>query len=357
MLYRIAVLILLGVILLANKPERRGEMLKPLLLAQIDEAIESTNSLEKEANFKKIAQLRQQILSLRWMFTPLQLEEDALAINSNKFKVGKTDCYEKIGLLQLWEEEWLREKIIQTTDFETLRAFLRSLKKKTQTHDWQENHILTALLLDHYDLYLQTLTGSYHFQKKQALKDYQKVLQYHLKVLESLGQEAALESQYQSLIRFVKKQKFNDLDRFALLSKYIEPIHNQLIALIDKDYPDWISHLNIEQNLFSGHWLRADAFIDINDNLDREKLANLGQLLFFDPLLSDNNKRTCASCHQAQKAFSDGRSTSLGFDYLSKLDKNSPSLINAVYSHRFGHDLSKENLAAQLYFVVHQEKE
>src|SRR5690606_3214249 len=61
----------------------------------------------------------------------------------------------------------------------------------------------------------------------------------------------------------------------------------------------------------------------------------LGKLLFFDPILSANNERACASCHQPEKAFSDGKKTPLAFEGKTHLSRNSPGLINSVFNTRF----------------------
>lgn len=357
MFNRLVLLLLLGILLLATKADPKEQKLNILLLAHIETAIEDAKTLENRTTLKNLTRLRTQILYLGWTFAPLHLENLAAEINNNKFNIEQENCDAKIGLLQLWEKELLDGKKIKTEDFERLHSFLKTLKIRTQTYDWQSNDILAALLLDHYDLYVQTLTGSYHFQEKQIVKDYEHILHLHSLILKTIGNSEELVNQYSAVLQYVKGQKSESLGRIFLLKKYIQPIHNQIIVLLNKDYPEWTNHLNLEEKFFSGKWLKRDPFIDINTSLSRKKLANLGQLLFFDPLLSGNNKRTCASCHQAQKAFSDGRSTSLGFDYLSKLDKNSPSLINSVFNHSFGHDLSKQNLAAQIDFVVHQEQE
>ncbi|MEM1123485.1 MAG: cytochrome c peroxidase, partial [Bacteroidota bacterium] len=81
------------------------------------------------------------------------------------------------------------------------------------------------------------------------------------------------------------------------------------------------------------------------------------QLLFFEPLLSGNDKRTCASCHKPQKAFSDGRRTSQAFKLTQNLERNAPTLINATFSKKFGHGLEKANLAKQVNFVFHSAAE
>lgn len=61
----------------------------------------------------------------------------------------------------------------------------------------------------------------------------------------------------------------------------------------------------------------------------RAKIA-LGRYLFFDKRLSGNNSRSCASCHQPDKAFTDGRALSRGYP-STKLFRNTPSLYNVAF--------------------------
>ncbi|MBD2756031.1 cytochrome-c peroxidase [Spirosoma validum] len=59
-----------------------------------------------------------------------------------------------------------------------------------------------------------------------------------------------------------------------------------------------------------------------------EKVA-LGKTLFFDPLLSGNNARSCASCHRPERAFTDGKVKSRAFSGRKPVLRNAPTLINA----------------------------
>ncbi|MEM1124065.1 MAG: cytochrome c peroxidase, partial [Bacteroidota bacterium] len=70
-----------------------------------------------------------------------------------------------------------------------------------------------------------------------------------------------------------------------------------------------------------------------------------------------NNKRTCASCHKPQKAFSDGRITSQGYKLTENLDRNAPSLLNGTFTNRYGHGLEKKDLVTQINFVLHSPHE
>lgn len=56
----------------------------------------------------------------------------------------------------------------------------------------------------------------------------------------------------------------------------------------------------------------------------------LGKYLFFDRRLSASNALSCASCHQPDKAFSDGLPVSIGYPGTA-LFRNTPTLLNAAH--------------------------
>ncbi|MEM9929693.1 MAG: cytochrome c peroxidase [Bacteroidota bacterium] len=58
----------------------------------------------------------------------------------------------------------------------------------------------------------------------------------------------------------------------------------------------------------------------------------LGRDLFFDPLLSADSTISCASCHQPQLAFTDGRAISRGINGRAGR-RNAPGLANVGYLH------------------------
>lgn len=61
----------------------------------------------------------------------------------------------------------------------------------------------------------------------------------------------------------------------------------------------------------------------------------LGQKLFFEPRLSGDGTVACATCHDPNRAFTDGRPASVGI-HGRVGQRNSPTLLNALYSkHQF----------------------
>lgn len=63
---------------------------------------------------------------------------------------------------------------------------------------------------------------------------------------------------------------------------------------------------------------------------DDERAARLGKRLFFDPGYSKNGKVSCATCHQPEKAFTDGLPQGHG---LGGGNRNTPSVQLAAYQH------------------------
>lgn len=59
----------------------------------------------------------------------------------------------------------------------------------------------------------------------------------------------------------------------------------------------------------------------------------LGKYLFFDSRLSGNNSLSCASCHQPDKAFTDGQALNRGFPSTNYF-RNTPTVLNTVYAKR-----------------------
>ena len=67
------------------------------------------------------------------------------------------------------------------------------------------------------------------------------------------------------------------------------------------------------------------------DNPTTPERAELGRLLFFDPVLSQNDDVACATCHHPDRGFSDGRPTSVGMTGVA-LPRNALTLWNVAYA-------------------------
>ena len=86
----------------------------------------------------------------------------------------------------------------------------------------------------------------------------------------------------------------------------------------------------------------------VEDDKTLREIRYIGKLLFYDPILSGNNLRSCASCHKPTEYFTDTTNGSaFQFDKQQRLPRNTPTLINSVYNHLLMLDGKHISLQAQ----------
>ncbi|MCT6700389.1 cytochrome-c peroxidase [Rheinheimera sp. 4Y26] len=73
---------------------------------------------------------------------------------------------------------------------------------------------------------------------------------------------------------------------------------------------------------------------------------DLGRYLFFDPLLSGNHRQACASCHQPDKGFTDGKALSTG-THGDVGNRSAPSLWNVTFLKKLFWDARADSLEQQ----------
>ena len=87
-------------------------------------------------------------------------------------------------------------------------------------------------------------------------------------------------------------------------------------------------------------WQVPDGFpipaVPADNPMTREKVE-LGRQLFFDPRLSGDGSVSCASCHQPELAFTDGRSQARGIQNHIH-PRSAMSLTNVAYNATLGWD-------------------
>jgi cytochrome c peroxidase len=79
--------------------------------------------------------------------------------------------------------------------------------------------------------------------------------------------------------------------------------------------------------------------------------AELGEKLFFDPILSKDQTVSCASCHKPQFAFSDNRPLSKGINGI-ETKRNTPSIMYPELSELFFWDGRAQTLEHQAFFPI-----
>ncbi|MFB9053905.1 cytochrome-c peroxidase [Formosa undariae] len=156
---------------------------------------------------------------------------------------------------------------------------------------------------------------------------------------------------------------FNDFDRMVFLNEVINPLYSELLAF------QKINNIKLEpykkhaqnyqaENVFDINFLDANFYSElVYLPLDNAKTIALGEMLFKDPQLSNGSKMSCLSCHDPNKAFTDGLPKSKSNMEGIYTARNSPSLINAGYSTRYFLDMRAFNLEKQVAHVIDNDLE
>jgi cytochrome c peroxidase len=176
-------------------------------------------------------------------------------------------------------------------------------------------------------------------------------------------------SLYDKTISFVNNQSSNYtlFDHFSFIKDYVNPLfrmNQQFInsyAVVTKNYNDYSLNNDcnsiFDKTLYSPQNTRG-IYSLIEDEGVMTEVKQIGKLLFYDPILSANNSRSCASCHKPTEYFTDTtQATAFQFDHQQRLTRNTPSLINAIFNHLVMLDGKHISLQAQAADVMHNEQE
>jgi cytochrome c peroxidase len=91
----------------------------------------------------------------------------------------------------------------------------------------------------------------------------------------------------------------------------------------------------------------GDHYSIPEDNPETAEGVALGRMLFYEKALSAGNKISCATCHQQQHAFSDGKRFSSGADGVSQ-PRNTMALVNVLWTRNFFWDGRTRGLEHQV---------
>ncbi len=187
---------------------------------------------------------------------------------------------------------------------------------------------------------------------KQIIPELESMLQSTAVIYTSYNQDFlshALPKEYLVLfnkaIEFVKQQPadFEQFNHFVFIRDYVNPLfrlNQQYITNYNIQSSSYMDYsLNDDaQNIFDKNLYKAQNIKGVYSKITDEKILgeidSIGKLLFYDPILSGNNMRSCASCHKLDNYLADtSAATASTYNKQSLLKRNQPTLINAVLNH------------------------
>lgn len=158
-----------------------------------------------------------------------------------------------------------------------------------------------------------------------------------------------------------KNPGFFTFNRMFFIMNYLDPVtkiagsYKQACGLSDNQTWPYYSAIHKNNSMFNAGAFDAKRFLD--DFSTSPNKIELGRKLFFDTQLSSDNTRSCASCHQPGKAFTDGLKTSLALDGHASLPRNAPTLWNAALQRNLFLDSRSQTLEDQVLQVLNNAKE
>ncbi len=164
---------------------------------------------------------------------------------------------------------------------------------------------------------------------------------------------------FKRTIAFVQAapKTYSSFDQFTFIRNYVNPLFamNQKFInafnAVSINYNDYTLN-NAATSVFDKSLYVSQNTLGIYSMIQDEntlkEIRRIGKLLFYDPILSGNNMRSCASCHKPTEYFTDTSfSTAFQFNDSSRLPRNTPTLINSVYNHLLMLDGKHTTLQAQ----------
>jgi cytochrome c peroxidase len=151
---------------------------------------------------------------------------------------------------------------------------------------------------------------------------------------------------------------FDSFDRMSFLTRYAMPLQQQLNLFIRQSKLDFNtgSVLNYRaKNIFSKDAFYKGVFSNMNAN--NSELVALGRQLFFEKGLSGPGTRSCATCHQPERYFTDGLPKSLAINGHSHVLRNAPSLLYAGFQYSQFWDARAKSLVEQVKDVLASKEE
>ncbi|MFL2570840.1 MAG: cytochrome-c peroxidase [Parvicellaceae bacterium] len=158
---------------------------------------------------------------------------------------------------------------------------------------------------------------------------------------------------------------FDTFNRYFFLKNYALPIYSKVldfqkcigIETIDETTSQEMPTNYQANSFFSPEFFNTTYYTQYDESYQNKSVQKLGKLLFFDPILSKNNIQACASCHRPELAFTDGLKKSIASDLNRSVERNAPTVIDAIINDRYFYDLRSKKIERQIAHVVVSSKE
>lgn len=191
-----------------------------------------------------------------------------------------------------------------------------------------------------------------------SLKSLQKVLAYYADSQQDSGFVNCIKG---AIYYLQNNTDFNSFDRAVFITDYGNKISAGITELQNRLNLPLIQYNRLlrqqARTLFDSEAFNVNAFAPGPEYFVTPKRVALGKRLFYDASLSQTGNRSCASCHQPDKAFTDGLVKNISVHGKKPIDRNTPTLINAALQSNLFYDMRVLTLEDQVRDVVDNKTE
>jgi cytochrome c peroxidase len=172
----------------------------------------------------------------------------------------------------------------------------------------------------------------------------------------------SLQALFKDATKYLSKaNNVNSFDRMRFIKSYLNPISENIILVqYELNIPFFKEPRALKAEagtLFAKNIFNTDYYTPNIQSYSTPEKITLGKKLFYDGILSGDGTRSCATCHQPGKAFSDGLATSKGMSGGNIISRNTPTLINAALQPSLFFDMRVNYLEDQAKDVISNKNE
>ena len=252
-----------------------------------------------------------------------------------------------------------------TRELNIFQSNIKQLKNTFEVITISDDYVLDAIQQNVFRVITLGITGFDSPILQSSIPEAGQSLISIPETLEKINIDSKLVSELREMIKNAQKyctknSNFNAFNRAIFITEYLNPISKKLKAFQKVE-----NIKNVKKNsplkptimtLFDKDAFDVNAFV-LSEEYDYTKeKAILGEKLFYDKSLSKNNDRSCATCHNPEKAFTDGLKTNVSLTG-SNLARNTPTLTYASLQNAQFWDMRQLDLEKQSVDVIQNKDE
>ena len=258
-------------------------------------------------------------------------------------------------------EEYSPQKVKMELD--GIRFAIQRLIQNEHEVEFNQSLLFHALKLNIYRLITKGITGFDSPVAQNSLQEAISTLEATKTIIGTYPQSNEVVQLCKNAITFVQNSHdFNSFDRITFIQQYLNPLCDAMHEYQKKHSIPFPQNPNFAinpeaSNLFSEEALNVYFFAPSDALKLNEAIVQLGQQLFNEKALSLDNSRSCTTCHNPEKAFTDGQKFNTIIGSSDMLTRNTPSLINVGYQNAQFMDSRISFIEDQAHAVITNKKE